>query len=90
MTDLIELSADLGHHGYALRGTPEGLTLRPADPRDAAISEVRLRLSRLRTTPTVRAEAERWCSEAMAQGCPVDEAVRQAIRAAIELDTEAG
>ena len=90
MTDLIELSADVAHHGYALRGTADGLALRKADPRDLAVSEVRLRLSRLRTTPTVRSEAERWCSEAIAQGYGIEEAVRQSIRAAIELDKGAG
>ena len=88
---VIDLAADLAHHGYALRGLPGGeLGLRKADPRDLAIAEVRERLQRLRTTPTVRSEAERWCSEAIAQGYGIEEAARQSIRAAIELDKGAG
>jgi len=40
----------------------------------------------MRTTAAVRAEAERWCRDALAQGRSVDEAVSTAMSAAVALD----
>jgi len=86
MARIVDIAQDVAQRGYALRGTPRGVELRPADPRDVAHAEVRGRLARMRTTSAVRAEAERWCRDALAQGRSVDEAVSAAMSAAVALD----
>ena len=86
MARVIEVAQHVTHQGFRLVGTPQGLGVREADPRDQALAEVRARLARLRTTPTVRSEAERWCRDALAQGRTVEESVSAAMSAAVALD----